>query len=507
MSLRSLHQLFHDEGLTVAGWIRQRRLEHCRQDLADPAQALRPVAAIAARWGFSSAGDFSRAFRAVHGLPPAEYRMVCAHCEGPCALAQRQPAPSRRCWPYDEPTYGEERGRLAMTTTQTERPRAAYALGHTPEEYERLRLQARMWETATARLLEQLGVRLWAPAAWMPAAGPARRCGLMAERVGPAGRVLGIDADRTLGAMTQAMLHSTGYRQCAVLAHDLSADEPVPGAPFDLVFARLLLFHLPERVDVLARLWDAVAPGRVLAHTGLRRAQRQHAARSSTGRGELLRVWEGAFGAVGADMRTGARLPQLFAQRALGTPDGTDVAGRLEPLTTSRPVMAGAFCSVLPTAIAHGVTTEDDAAATLASIDRDTARSPDRPMHWPLMIGAWKRKAVVTGREPTAEVPEHGQDPAVVVLGRRQVELDEDVADMLLHRARGDHQSRRDAGVGPALGHQPQHLPLARGEAVQRVVAPADQQLRHHLRVERGAAGRHPAQRVEELGARRRPGP
>jgi AraC-like DNA-binding protein len=75
ISLRSLQQLFHDEGLTVTGWIRQRRLECCRRDLADPALAPRPVAAIAARWGFSSPGDFSRAFRAVHGLPPAEYRM------------------------------------------------------------------------------------------------------------------------------------------------------------------------------------------------------------------------------------------------------------------------------------------------------------------------------------------------------------------------------------------------------------------------------------------------
>jgi AraC-like DNA-binding protein len=74
VSLRSLHQLFHDAGLTVAGWIRQRRLEGCRRDLADPALASRPVAAIAARWGYSSASDFSRAFRAAHGLPPAEYR-------------------------------------------------------------------------------------------------------------------------------------------------------------------------------------------------------------------------------------------------------------------------------------------------------------------------------------------------------------------------------------------------------------------------------------------------
>jgi AraC-like DNA-binding protein len=74
ISLRALHQLFHDQGLTVAGWIRHRRLECCRRDLSDPALASRPVAAIAARWGFSSAGDFTRAFRAVHGLPPSQYR-------------------------------------------------------------------------------------------------------------------------------------------------------------------------------------------------------------------------------------------------------------------------------------------------------------------------------------------------------------------------------------------------------------------------------------------------
>ena len=28
----------------------------------------------------------------------------------------------------------------------------------------------------------------------------------------------------------------------------------------------------------------------------------------------------------------------------------------------------------------------------LAAIDRDATRFPDRPMLWPLLIGAWKRK-------------------------------------------------------------------------------------------------------------------
>ena len=76
ISLRYLHKLFEPEPQGVAGMIRQRRLERCRHDLLDPSQADRPVAGIAARWGFSSAAHFSRVFRDVYGLPPAEFRRV-----------------------------------------------------------------------------------------------------------------------------------------------------------------------------------------------------------------------------------------------------------------------------------------------------------------------------------------------------------------------------------------------------------------------------------------------
>jgi AraC-like DNA-binding protein len=74
VSLRYLHKLFHEHGVTVAGWIRRRRLERCRRDLADPEMAAHPVAAIAARWGFSTATYFGQVFRAAHGMTPAEYR-------------------------------------------------------------------------------------------------------------------------------------------------------------------------------------------------------------------------------------------------------------------------------------------------------------------------------------------------------------------------------------------------------------------------------------------------
>jgi hypothetical protein len=68
------------------------------------------------------------------------------------------------------------------------------------------------------------------------------------------------------------------------------------------------------------------------------------------------------------------------------------VAGRIEPLATGRILIEGVLRSLLPTALAHGVTTEADAAAMLALIDRDVTRFPDRSLVWPLMIGAWKRK-------------------------------------------------------------------------------------------------------------------
>jgi AraC-like DNA-binding protein len=74
MSLRSLHALFEHHEATVAGWIRHRRLERSRRDLADPAQRDVPVSAIGARWGLVDPAHFSRCFRAAYGLSPLEYR-------------------------------------------------------------------------------------------------------------------------------------------------------------------------------------------------------------------------------------------------------------------------------------------------------------------------------------------------------------------------------------------------------------------------------------------------
>lgn len=74
VSLRYLQKLFEHDGHSVAGFIRQRRLDRCRRDLADPAQAHRSVGSICAANGLVDAAYFSRLFKSAYGMSPRQYR-------------------------------------------------------------------------------------------------------------------------------------------------------------------------------------------------------------------------------------------------------------------------------------------------------------------------------------------------------------------------------------------------------------------------------------------------
>ncbi|MDO5633537.1 MAG: helix-turn-helix domain-containing protein [Micrococcus sp.] len=74
ISVRGLHALFEGTGTTVAAHIRSRRLERCRDELADPGLTHRPVAVVGARWGFTDPAHFSRVFRAQYGISPGRFR-------------------------------------------------------------------------------------------------------------------------------------------------------------------------------------------------------------------------------------------------------------------------------------------------------------------------------------------------------------------------------------------------------------------------------------------------
>ena len=76
----------------------------------------------------------------------------------------------------------------------------------------------------------------------------------MVDRVGPTGRVAATDLNPV------ALSPGQGYE---IIAHNL-VTEPVPDGPWDIIHARLVLLHIPERVQILRKLAGALAPGGAL---------------------------------------------------------------------------------------------------------------------------------------------------------------------------------------------------------------------------------------------------
>jgi AraC-like DNA-binding protein len=77
ISVRYLHLLFSERGVTVGGWVRSRRLARCRVALTDVRKD-RTITEIALKWGFSDGAHFSRSFKAAFGISPNAFRRAKA---------------------------------------------------------------------------------------------------------------------------------------------------------------------------------------------------------------------------------------------------------------------------------------------------------------------------------------------------------------------------------------------------------------------------------------------
>ncbi len=85
----------------------------------------------------------------------------------------------------------------------------------------------------------------------------------IADRLGPAGRVTGIDRDPEMLCIARETARPRGlpveFRHA-----DIERENP-PGEGYDLVYARLLLSHVGDPAAALERLLPALKPGGVLA--------------------------------------------------------------------------------------------------------------------------------------------------------------------------------------------------------------------------------------------------
>ena len=109
-----------------------------------------------------------------------------------------------------------------------------------------------LFDPSTFSHLDRLGVAEgWR--CWEVGAGGTSVVRWLAERVGSTGHVLATDLDTTWA-------DGAPLPTVAVQRHDVALD-PVPPGPFDLVHARLVLVHVPDRDVALTNMVSALRPG------------------------------------------------------------------------------------------------------------------------------------------------------------------------------------------------------------------------------------------------------
>ena len=95
ISVRHLYTTLSRSGVVLGEWIRSRRLEGSRGDLARTGRNSQTISFIAHQWGFGDATHFSRTFRDAFGMSPREWRAL--HQDGASkVISERRSRTSRR---------------------------------------------------------------------------------------------------------------------------------------------------------------------------------------------------------------------------------------------------------------------------------------------------------------------------------------------------------------------------------------------------------------------------
>lgn len=124
-----------------------------------------------------------------------------------------------------------------------------------PQTHQRFDSLELLYDAASVRHLEATGVG----AGWNcleVGAGSGSIARWLAQQVGPTGHVLVTDINpRFLDALAALKLSTVEIQQ-----HDIGTDM-LPAETFDLIHARLVLIHVPTRLEALTRMVAALKPG------------------------------------------------------------------------------------------------------------------------------------------------------------------------------------------------------------------------------------------------------
>jgi SAM-dependent methyltransferase len=216
----------------------------------------------------------------------------------------------------------------------------------------------------------------------------------VAQLLEPGGSVLGVDQAERLLEIAERRRVAAGADNVRFLQADARTFRP--DEPFDAVVARLLLFHLSDRHEVLRRQLDALRPGGTMVlievDNGAMRGEPEVPLI------EAVRGWiEAAFRSVGADPRIGARAGHVLRQAGFVDVSSFGIQGYLAPTDPTGPMLcAGVARSLAAQIIGQGLA--DEAELGLETLEERIAEqvaARDAVVLAPTVVGAWGTRPAV----------------------------------------------------------------------------------------------------------------
>ena len=281
---------------------------------------------------------------------------------------------------------GESSRPAAGTTGQD--ANAVYPLGSSQGESARLQRQAEELVGDSVALLDPVGLRSGQSAIDL-GCGPRGILDLLAKRVAPAGRVVGLDSDPAHTAMAAEFAAARGLSGVEIITAD-ARNTGLPSACFDLVHARALLVNLPEPAGAVAEMTRLARPGCWVASM---EPDTEHALcyPPHPAFDRLQDIFTIAFRRNGADPWIGRRVPELFRQAGL---EQVEVEARVQMYphgNSRRTIRLDLVCSMRPQVLEMCLAT----AAELDELD-DAARAhlndPRTVVMSGLLFLTWGRK-------------------------------------------------------------------------------------------------------------------
>jgi SAM-dependent methyltransferase len=228
----------------------------------------------------------------------------------------------------------------------------------------------------------------------------------MADRVGPSGYVLVTDID-------PRFMERSAHRRPAHMElrrHDIGTD-PLPEQAFDLIHARLVLMHVPQRLEALARLVAALKPrgwlvieecdGRVIDRTIPMLDAATAALFERVGGALVTLMEERGFEVEWARRLYGrlkaAGLTEVGMEGHVAVSEGGSLGASLD---------AANFAQVRREAVAKGLVTDAEIDAVLARLN-----APDFALFSLVMFTAWGRRPALTADQVRIDCPQSDHSP------------------------------------------------------------------------------------------------